>query len=39
MAKTIWDGENPPPKPPPPYGLYCNGPGLTNCYIDNHPRP
>jgi hypothetical protein len=40
VAKTIWDGDNPPPKPPPPYGLYCNGPApLTNCYIDNHPHP
>jgi hypothetical protein len=40
VTKTIWDGDNPPPKPPPPYGVYCNGPApLTNCYIDNHPHP
>jgi hypothetical protein len=38
VAKTIWDGDNPPPKPPPPYGLYCH-PNFTNCYIDNHPHP
>jgi hypothetical protein len=36
VARTIWDGDNPPPKPPPPVGLYCE-PNLTNCRIGTHP--
>lgn len=38
VTKAIWDGDNPPPKPPPPLGIYCripNPPG--DCYISNHP--
>jgi hypothetical protein len=35
-SNVIWDGDNPPPKPPPPVGLYC-APDLTNCRIGNHP--
>ena len=37
VAKTIWDGDNPPPKSPPPIGLYCDPPYFTNCRIGNHP--
>ena len=35
VSKVIWDGDNPPPKPPPPTGLYCDLPSLTNCRIGN----
>ena len=35
-SNVIWDGDNPPPKPPPPVGLYC-APNLTNCRVGNHP--
>lgn len=38
VSNGIWDGENPPPKPPPPMGLYCDPVGFfQNCRIDNHP--
>jgi len=34
----IWDGDNPPPKPAPPMGVYCDpGTFFQNCRIDNHP--
>ncbi len=35
VAKTIWDGDNPPPKPPPPIGLICTR-QLTNCHLGTH---
>jgi hypothetical protein len=38
VSNLIWDGENPPPRPPPPMGVYCDPIGfLQNCRIDNHP--
>jgi hypothetical protein len=38
VSSLIWDGENPPPKPPPPMGVYCDpGTLFQNCRIDNHP--
>ena len=38
VSSLIWDGENPPPKPPPPMGVYCDpGTFFQNCRIDNHP--
>jgi hypothetical protein len=37
VSKVVWDGDNPPPKPPPPMGLYCDPVTLTNCRIGNHP--
>ncbi len=36
VSNMIWDGDNPPPKPGPPVGLYCD-PNLTNCRIGDHP--
>jgi hypothetical protein len=37
VSHMFWDGDNPPPKPPPPTGLYCDMPSFTNCRIGNHP--
>jgi hypothetical protein len=37
VSNMIWDGDNPPPKPGPPMGLYCDPATLTNCRIANHP--
>ena len=38
VSSLIWDGENPPPKPAPPMGVYCDpGTFFQNCRIDNHP--
>jgi hypothetical protein len=37
VSKVVWDGDNPPPKPPPPIGLYCDPVTLTNCRIGSHP--
>ena len=37
VSNMIWDGDNPPPKPPPPVGLYCDPATLTNCRISDHP--
>jgi hypothetical protein len=36
VSSLIWDGDNPPPRPGPPVGLYCD-PALTNCRIADHP--
>jgi hypothetical protein len=38
VSNMIWDGDNPPPKPPPPVGLYCDpGTFFGNCRIGDHP--
>lgn len=38
VSNLIWDGENPPPKPPPPMGIYCEpGSFFRNCWIADHP--
>jgi hypothetical protein len=37
VSNMIWDGDNPPPKPGPPVGLYCDPATLTNCRIGTHP--
>jgi hypothetical protein len=39
VSNVVWDGVNPPPKPGPPTGLYCDPPFIppTNCRIGNHP--
>jgi hypothetical protein len=39
VSNVVWDGDNPPPKPLPPSGLYCDPPFWppTNCRIGNHP--
>jgi hypothetical protein len=37
VSNMIWDGDNPPPKPGPPIGLYCDPATLTNCRIGDHP--
>jgi hypothetical protein len=38
VSSMIWDGDNPPPKPPPPVGLYCDpGTFFANCRIGDHP--
>jgi hypothetical protein len=38
VSHMIWDGDNPPPKPPPPVGLYCEpGTFFGNCRIADHP--
>lgn len=38
VSNMIWDGDNPPPKPPPPMGLYCDpGTFFQNCRISDHP--
>jgi hypothetical protein len=38
VSHMIWDGDNPPPKPPPPVGLYCDpGTFFGNCRIGDHP--
>jgi len=38
VSNLIWDGDNPPPKPPPPVGLYCEpGTMFRHCWIGDHP--
>ncbi|MDT5335738.1 MAG: hypothetical protein QOD90_1243 [Mycobacterium sp.] len=38
VSNMIWDGDNPPPKPPPPMGIYCDpGTFFQNCRIGDHP--
>jgi hypothetical protein len=37
IGMSAWDGDNPPPKPGPPIGLYCDPATLTNCRIGDHP--
>lgn len=38
VSSMIWDGENPPPRPPPLVGLYCDpGTFFGNCRISDHP--
>jgi hypothetical protein len=37
VAKSIWEGDDPPAPPPPPIGLYCDPATLTNCRIGDHP--
>ncbi len=38
VSNMIWDGENPPPRPAPPMGLYCDpGTFFGNCRISDHP--
>ena len=37
VSSMIWDGDNPPPRPGPPMGVYCDPESFTNCRIDNHP--
>jgi hypothetical protein len=38
VSSLIWDGDNPPPKPPPPVGLYCDpGTFFGNCRLADHP--
>jgi hypothetical protein len=37
VSNMIWDGDNPPPRPPPPVGLYCDPGTFTNCRISDHP--
>jgi hypothetical protein len=37
VSSLIWDGDDPPPKPGPPVGLYCDPATLTNCRIGTHP--
>jgi hypothetical protein len=37
VSNMIWDGDNPPPKPPPPIGLYCDPGTFANCRIGDHP--
>ena len=37
VSNVVWDGDNPPPKPGPPTGLYCDPVTLTNCRIGTHP--
>ena len=38
VSNMIWDGEDPPPRPGPPMGVYCDpGTFFQNCRIDDHP--
>jgi hypothetical protein len=37
VARTIWEGDAPPPSQPPAPALYCDPATLTNCRIDTHP--
>ena len=38
VAKTIWDGDDPPAAPPPSPGLYCDpGTFFGHCRIGTHP--
>lgn len=37
VSNMIWDGDNPPPKPGPPLGLYCDPGTFANCRISDHP--
>lgn len=37
VSSMIWEGDNPPPRPGPPMGFYCDAATLTNCRIADHP--
>ncbi|WP_292974750.1 hypothetical protein [Mycobacterium sp.] len=37
VSSLIWDGDNPPPRPGTPPGLYCDPETFRNCRIDTHP--